>query len=255
MNASILKYRQHGMTLIEIMVALVISLFLLAGLLQMFIATRQSSRIQENLSRIQENGRFGIEYINRVVRQAGYRSRTTILNGEPFKQKFGVDRIGGTNNDGYNNSDKVIVRFEGENSGQGVVKNCLNQTITSPAISIDTLSINTDAQGIVNLYCQVVTPAGTAAQTPQPILENVEDMQILYGERKGSNLSDLAYYVPAANVQNWDNVFSARISLVLRTAENNLVESPQSYTINGITVTPTDRRLRRVFTTTVALRN
>lgn len=246
-----LKYRQHGMTLIEIMVALVISLFLLAGLLQMFVATRQSSRIQENLSRIQENGRFGIEYINRVVRQAGYRSRAAILNGEAFKQKFNVDMIGGTNNDGYNNSDKVIARFEGENSGQGVVKNCLNQPITSPAISIDTLSINADAQGIVNLYCQVVTPAGTAAQTPQPILENVEDMQILYGERKGGNLA----YVPATNVQNWEDVFSVRISLLLRTAENNLAEAPQPYTINGVTTTPTDRRLRRVFTTTVALRN
>lgn len=248
MSSSILKYRQHGMTLIEIMVSLVISLFLLAGLLQMFIAARQSSRIQENLSRVQENGRFGIEYINRVVRQAGYRSRTTILNGEDFKQKFNVDRIEGTNNDGIDNTDKVIVRFEGENTGQGEVKNCLNQTITSPVISIDTLSIGMDAQGVVNLYCQAVTPAGTSTQ---PILENVEDMQILYGEKKGSNLA----YVSAANVQNWDNVFSVRISLLLGTAENNLVQTPQPYTINGVTTTPTDRRLYRVFTTTVALRN
>ncbi|MDG4553254.1 MAG: PilW family protein [Candidatus Competibacter sp.] len=251
MNTSILKHRQHGMTLIEIMVSLVISLFLLTGLLQMFIATRQSSRIQENLSRIQENGRFGIEYINRVVRQAGYRSRATILNGEAFKHKFNVDRVEGSNDNGVNNSDNIVVRFEGENPGQGEVRNCLNQVITSPAISIDTLSVNTDAQGILNLYCQVITPAGTAAQPSQPVLENVEDMQILYGERKGGNLA----YVPATNVQNWDNVFSARISLLLRTAENNLVEAPQSYTINGMTITPTDRRLRRVFTTTVALRN
>ena len=249
MNTLIKKHRQYGMTLIEIMVALVISLFLLAGLLQIFIATRQSSRIQENLSRVQENGRFGVEYINRVVRQAGYRSRTTILNGEAFKQKFDVDRIGGTDNDGTNSSDRVIVRFEGENAGQGEVRNCLNQSITSPAISIDTLSI--DANN--NLQCQAVTPIGGALQT-QPILENMENIQVLYGEKKGSNLA----YVSATNVQNWDNVFSVRISLVLRTAENNLAEGPQPYTINGVTTTPTDptdRYLRRVFTTTVALRN
>jgi len=246
MNTSILKYRQHGMTLIEIMVALVISLFLLAGLLQMFIATRQSSRIQENLSRVQENGRFGVEYINRVVRQAGYRSRSTILNGEAFKQKFGVDRIEGTNNDGVNNSDTIIVRFEGENTGQGEVRNCLNQSISSPAISIDTLSIDAND----NLQCQVVTPIGAAPQT-QPILENMEDVQVLYGEKKGGNLA----YISATSVQNWDNVFSVRISLVLRTADDNLVEAPQSYAINGVTTTPTDRRLRRVFTTTIALRN
>lgn len=70
-------------------------------------------------------------------------------------------------------------------------------------------------------------------------------------KKKGSNLA----YVSATNVQNWDNIFSVRISLLLRTAENNLIETPQSYTINGVTTTPTDRRLRRVFTTTIALRN
>lgn len=246
MNALPLKHHQHGMTLIEIMVALVISLFLLAGLLQMFIATRQSARIQENLSRVQENGRFGIEYINRVIRQAGYRSRSTIERGDGFMERFNIDRISGTDNDGYNSSDKITVRFEGENTSQGEVRNCLNQLINSPATSIDTLSID----GNKNFQCQVVTPAGATPQA-QPILENVEDIQVLYGERKGGNLA----YVTAAKIQNLNNVFSVRISLLLQTAENNLASVPQPYTINGVTTTPTDRRLRRVFTTTVALRN
>lgn len=76
--------RQQGLTLIEIMVALVISLFLLAGLLQLFIGTRQSARIQENLSRVQENGRYAIDYLGRVIRLAGYRSRETIKRAETF---------------------------------------------------------------------------------------------------------------------------------------------------------------------------
>ena len=245
MNTLVSKNRQSGMTLIEIMVALVISLFLLAGLLQMFIATRQSARVQENLSRVQENGRFGIEYINRVIRQAGYRSKTTIImKGKTFKQEFDVNQADGSNDDGYNASDILITRFEGEDAGQGEVRNCLNEVIISPAISTDILSIN-DSN---NLQCQ-------SGGTTQPILENVEDMQILYGERKDGTASGNVAYVPASDIGNWDNVFSIRVSLVLKTTEDLLTDTPQPYEINGVETTPPDRRLYRVFTTTVALRN
>ena len=252
MNILASKNRQSGMTLIEIMVALVISLFLLAGLLQMFIATRQSAKVQENLSRVQENGRFGIEYINRIIRQAGYRSGTSILNGFSFKEKFKTNQADGSDNDGYNDSDTITARFEGENIDQGEVRNCLNTKIVStvalPVISIDTLSVNNSN----NLQCQAITPAGGSAET-QPILENVENMQILYGRKINNNVA----YVSASDIGNndWDDVFSVRVSLVLRTAEDRLVDAPQPYIVNGETITPTDRRLYRVFTTTVALRN
>ena len=244
MNTLVSKNRQSGMTLIEIMVALVISLFLLAGLLQMFIATRQSARVQENLSRVQENGRFGIEYINRVIRQAGYRSKGSIQNGFPFKKvSNGANQADGSDNDGYNNSDTITTRFEGEDADQGEVRSCLNQIIASSTISIDTLSVN-DSN---NLQCQ----SGGIAQ---PILENVENMQIFYGVKIGNNIS----YIPASDIENWDNVFSIRVSLVLKTADNNLADTSQPYKLNGqiIPITdPKDKYLRRVFTTTVALRN
>ncbi len=52
--------RQRGFTMVEILVAMAIGLFLLAGVFQLFIANKQSSHIQNNLSHIQENGRFAI---------------------------------------------------------------------------------------------------------------------------------------------------------------------------------------------------
>lgn len=226
------KSRQRGLTLVEIMVALVISLFLLAGLLQIFITTRQSSRIQENLSRVQENGRFAIEYASRVVRLAGYRSRETIAQEKTFREAFGVNAFQGGVDSG---ADFITVRLEGSNAAQGEIRNCLNQVISSSNISIDTLSVVGNT-----LQCTAVTPLGGTAQT-QPIVDGVESMQILYGERSG-NLS----YIPATDVNNWNNVFSARIILTLRTPEDNLTDTVQP---EG------DRRLRRVFTTTVASRN
>jgi type IV pilus assembly protein PilW len=242
--------RQRGLTLVEIMVALVISLFLLAGLLQMFIGTRQSSRVQENLSRVQENGRFAIDFVGRNIRLAGYRSRSTIEAGIAFEDKFpGVRAVQGTNDDGLNGSDTITVNFEGEGAGQGDIRNCLNAQINNSVTSNNIFSINTNASGRNELRCQ----SGAVTQT---ILEDVENLQILYGENTDGDVFGVAdRYVPANQVGKWDRVVSLRISLLVLTSDNNLVADTQPYSFNGSPVIPTDRRLRRVFTTTITLRN
>ncbi|MBN8728490.1 MAG: PilW family protein [Xanthomonadales bacterium] len=61
-----------GLSLIELMVGLAIGAILTIGLLQIFSASRVSSQTQEGLSRVQENGRFAIQYIQRGLRQVGY---------------------------------------------------------------------------------------------------------------------------------------------------------------------------------------
>jgi len=64
--------KQQGMTLIEIMVALMLGAFLLAGVMQIFLSSKQTYRMQDNMSRIQENGRFAMEFISRDIRIADY---------------------------------------------------------------------------------------------------------------------------------------------------------------------------------------
>ena len=83
-------------------------------------------------------------------------------------------------------------------------------------------------------------------------------MQILYGEDTPIlSIYDgwANYYVPANNVVNWEKVVSVRVSLLVKSIDDNLAVQPLAYTYNGTTSTPTDRRLRRIFTTTIALRN
>lgn len=63
---------QQGFSLVEIMVALVISLFLTAGIIQLFISSQQTYRVTQALSRLQENGRFIIDRMAFDIRMAGY---------------------------------------------------------------------------------------------------------------------------------------------------------------------------------------
>lgn len=64
---------QLGMTLVEILVALVISLVLIGGVIQIFIGNKLTYRAQDSLSRIQENGRYAIDLLNQDIRMANYR--------------------------------------------------------------------------------------------------------------------------------------------------------------------------------------
>ncbi len=62
---------QRGLSLVELMVAMLVSLVLLGGVIQIYISSSQTNRLQEASSRLQENGRFAIEFIARGLREAG----------------------------------------------------------------------------------------------------------------------------------------------------------------------------------------
>ncbi len=60
------------MTLVELMIAMVIGLMLIAGVGQMYVANKQVFRSTQALSQVQESGRFAFEYLTRDVRMADY---------------------------------------------------------------------------------------------------------------------------------------------------------------------------------------
>ncbi len=62
----------RGLTLVELMVAMLIGLLLIGGTISIFISTQQTYRTQEAMSRVQETGRFAIERIARDTREAGH---------------------------------------------------------------------------------------------------------------------------------------------------------------------------------------
>ena len=63
--------RQRGLTLIELMVSLVLGLVLIGGVLNIFVSNRETFRVTENLTRMQENARTGFDFMARDIREAG----------------------------------------------------------------------------------------------------------------------------------------------------------------------------------------
>ncbi len=64
--------RAHGITLIELMVALAIGSVLVMGLVEVFAASRVSYQLSTGLARVQENGRFAMDFLTRDLRMAGH---------------------------------------------------------------------------------------------------------------------------------------------------------------------------------------
>lgn len=97
----------------------------------------------------------------------------------------------------------------------------------------------------------------------EELVENVEDMDILYGLDSSDPPDGIAdSYVPAGAVANWGQVVSVRMSLLVVSQDTAVTTGAQSYVLrdtNGDgtldTQTATDSRLRQVFTSTIALRN
>lgn len=62
----------RGFTLVELMVAMVLGLILTGGIINIYISSKQTYRMQDNQSRLQENGRFALNYLSKDLRMAGY---------------------------------------------------------------------------------------------------------------------------------------------------------------------------------------
>ncbi|RYF31256.1 MAG: pilus assembly protein PilW [Comamonadaceae bacterium] len=69
---AITRKQARGLSLIELMIAILIGLILLVGVIQVFAAARTAYQLSAGLARAQENGRFAVDYLQRDIRMAGH---------------------------------------------------------------------------------------------------------------------------------------------------------------------------------------
>lgn len=103
-----------------------------------------------------------------------------------------------------------------------------------------------------SLYCK----GSGGASAPQPLVENIEDMQFSYGVQAAA--ASIAGYLDADEVAHWEKVVSVQICILVR-SERPVASDAISARYRGcdgtLETNPPDLRLRRAYSTTVALRN
>ncbi len=116
-------HRQRGMTIVEVMVAVTISLILLSGVVQIFVSNKQTYLVNDAMLRLQENTRFALHFLSQNLRMAGYygcgssaTSFVNTLNTPTGAFGFGIP-LEATDGAGLNGSDEITVR---SSAGSGV---------------------------------------------------------------------------------------------------------------------------------------
>jgi len=156
--------RQRGLSLVELMVAMALSLLLMLGVIQIFLSSKQTYSTNSALSRVQESGRFAMEFLTQDIRNTGYKGQCI---GEPLNH--GVtnilwrldDPIKGWNNittkpahlsgSPVNGTDVVLIKFAA--GPGGLAAN------TSNLANNDTISLGANASGVSKYAITLVSDA------------------------------------------------------------------------------------------------
>lgn len=73
-----MKKAYQGFGLIELMIAITLGILLSTAVIQVFLATSSSSKVQDSMAQIQENARFAMRFLAREIRMAGYMGCSSI---------------------------------------------------------------------------------------------------------------------------------------------------------------------------------
>jgi type IV pilus assembly protein PilW len=326
------KQKQSGISVVEIMISVAISLILLAGVMQIFLTNKQTYRVQEAFSRLQENGRYAIQFLSQDIRMAGFfgcasgvDNPKNIVNLDGDAVADDIAEFTGNGLTGlqasdlpltlnssttltsvYGSSDILQIK-RSSNSGihvDGPMTALSTPIKLDPATATGVFQVNdilfvTDCEKadifavtsvtplggfiniahantnnignflqkiyqddaevmkmVINTYYVDTNSAGVpalfrasmgnnASIATEELVEGVENMQLLYGIDTDDD-SVVNKYVTSAGVADFSDVVNVRITLTIRTIEDNIA---RELTPEG------DKRLRRNFTTSIAIRN
>jgi type IV pilus assembly protein PilW len=211
---------QRGFTLVELMIAVLIGLFLVGGLLTLVQAMKTTSLNQSGLSQLQESERMAMTLMGDVVQSSGYFPNpliNTAIGVFPVTGPFTTagQAIFGTGTAGVG-SHTLTVRYMTAGTGAAPPDNainCLGNTSVAAATFVNTFSINAGT-----LQCQLTVNGVAGAAVP--LISGVTNLQIYYGVQTNTavNTNSIDAYLDAATVTGglyWGNVKSVQITLTL----------------------------------------
>ncbi len=240
--------KQHGLSIVELLVALVISLLVIAGVGQAFVSHKMSFRAQNALSRIQQTGRFAIDYVSKDIHIAGFPKLVEQSNAF-FDAIIPSGTAQGSAEGGGNNSDRITLMHQTD-------EDCLGNAtpVYADGNQYAKNQYRIDANG--DLVCRTFDAAGGQIDS-QVLARGIENMQVLYGIDTDADAIANSY-VDANTIANWNLIISVRITFLVNSVETTATSADTNtyVLLDGTPIGPfNDNMRRRIFTTTAVLRN
>ena len=210
---------QRGFTLIEILIALLIGVFLLGALLSIVQANRAAFGDQNKLAQLQDSERMALSMMADVIQSAGYFPDPThnTLDGTLIAAPpFAVEQsIYGTHS--TTTGDTLYVRYM--TAGSDGILNCSGLSNTNPVGGANVLYVNWFYISNGQLVCNMNgTEYDLVSGVPNSTSTlGITNLAVLYGVNTGgataANNVDTYMTADLMTPANWDNVISVMIQL------------------------------------------
>ena len=283
-----MNVRQTGLAVTEVLIAMALSLLVVLAAASLLHASNGDFLHNGANTRVDDNGRFALAIIGQALRQAGY-------PGEPGEQSAAGTPIAvdgrdaasvasnsnglGTALPAINGSDAIAIRYAPAAIGGaagGAMLNCAGFPSASGEWAWSIFYVARASDGIAELRCKYKGENGWGSDA---IVRGVDAFHVLYGidtDSPRDNIPNL--YLAASGIDAldaalpaservmrpyWQRVTSVRFALLLHGERG----SRTGYALGGYELLPgvrideaslpepMQRRARRLFTATVALRN
>jgi type IV pilus assembly protein PilW len=241
---------QRGFTLIEILIALLLGVFMLAALLTIVQANRVAYGDQNQLAQLQDNERMAMTLMTDIIQSAGYFPVSTPPATAPTNT---LDTsLTATTGDGYAFAvgqpmygtysatvpgDAIYVRYMTA-SGDGVL-NCsgLSNTTGANQLYVNKFYIDSTGQLVCNMNGTIYNLVSGVTNSTTNL--GVTNLTILYGVKADAAFlgNNADTYMNASQVTDWSSVISVMIEL---TFTNPL------YKTSGTTTQPATVYIQRV---------
>lgn len=252
--------KQHGLTLVELMIALTLGMFVILAVTGLVISSKSTQSTQNDAASIQDTGRFALDNISRSIKQAGYvnfdKEDAPLVNTESMtpsimgidasslkKTTYGIDSPIGKS---INSSDVLALRFFGSgNPADNTILNCAGFGVPAPTSQINAevergwsiYYVADDVGGEPALFCKYRGKSGVVSDA---IARGVESFQVLYGVDTSSPANAIANrFLSAKEITaldsgiskaalnkntHWKKITAIKVAMLIRGAENSRLD-------------------------------
>jgi type IV pilus assembly protein PilW len=270
------KRYQTGFSIISLMIASAIGIFIIGGALKVYIDSKNTFNARSAVAAATENYRFAFQDMRRTLVMAGrdvspaddgsdaYQAADNGLRTFPAIDPYGIvsgaTAHGSTWSPDPEDSSIVAIRYASGPAPCGLPDNTLDAGTITVRFLVDPES---------NLICQVYQ--GSTQLVAQPIVSGIAQMRALYGvDRLGiapdtdipDGVADIYLTAAEMDSNDWPAVVSIRIGLVVQSGDG--IELPnafrpdtyQTLDLLGATYTaPDTNSVYKSASTTISLRN
>lgn len=248
-----MRKRQSGFTILELMVAITISMIAMVAASEVYVVSKSAARLQGMQSRLIEDGRFATQMIHRMLSQAGFRVNPAAapdvnrlsLAGQALTVGFETDGVSQMICDGTvpatGSTQKLIIK---------------KTTTALQCDAVDWIAPATSGRGNGTevMDFQVTLGIDTGPSTPSSFGCGLD----AGGTKPRDCIAD-TYVTALGTGQTNDQIVAVKFCLVLRTEETDraIIKPADVNNCSGVSIANSqgDGRLYRTFSSTALLKN